>query len=299
MEMLNFIWPWLAIWLAWVWVAIWQWILAKKAIEMMWKNPKEYVFYMVVAILWLALVESAAIYWLIVSFQLLGSESIWLFSSIAAWLSIWLTGLWVWIWEWKLVAWALWAMERNPKIKYNLLWFMVLFLALIEVSAVYWLVISFMIINSWIEHASFMWAWFAIWLAGLWVAVWRGYLTERSIEIMWANSKEMISYLAISILWIALAETAAIYWIIVSFSIVQNDISLLLNSYAAIGAWVGIWIAWLWVWLWQGLIVAWAMTAINKAPEFKTKILSSMVLFVALAETAAIYALILAFNTIY
>ena len=67
---LTYVWAWLAVWLAWVWAAIWQWILAKKAMEVMWKTPSLATFFLTVTILGIALVESVVIYWLVISFQL-------------------------------------------------------------------------------------------------------------------------------------------------------------------------------------------------------------------------------------
>ena len=76
MDLLNYVWPGLAVWLAWIWVAIWQWILAKKAMEVMGKTPAMTTFYLTVTILGIALVESAVIYWLVVAFQLLAADGL-------------------------------------------------------------------------------------------------------------------------------------------------------------------------------------------------------------------------------
>ena len=61
----------LAVWLPWIAVGIWEWYVAKTAVENMWKNPEISSILMVLTILWMALVESAAIYWLVVAFNLL------------------------------------------------------------------------------------------------------------------------------------------------------------------------------------------------------------------------------------
>ena len=63
---------WLAVWLPGLAVGIWEWYLAKVSVENMGKNPELSGFYMILTILWMALVESAAIYGLIIAFQLLG-----------------------------------------------------------------------------------------------------------------------------------------------------------------------------------------------------------------------------------
>jgi len=145
---LVYLWAGLAVWLAWVWVAIGQGILAKQAMEVMGKNPKMSTFFLTITILWVALVESAVIYWLVVSFQILGAEGLNGFAAVWAGLAIGLTSLGAWIWEWKLVWGALEAMNRNPEFKGKIMSFMVLFLALIEVVAIYGLIIAFQIIEK-------------------------------------------------------------------------------------------------------------------------------------------------------
>ncbi len=139
---LIYIWAGLAVGLAWLWVAIGQWILTKASIEVLWKNPKMASNLRVFTILWLALVESAAIYWFVVAYQILTAESISSFNAIWAGLAIWIPAFGAWYWEWKLVAWAINALNRNPENKNWVLQFMILFLALIEVVAIYGLIIA-------------------------------------------------------------------------------------------------------------------------------------------------------------
>lgn len=292
-EFLNYVWPWLSVWLAWIWVAIGQWILAKKSMEVIGKTPKMATFFLTVTILWIALVESAVIYWLVTAFQLFDAEGIWLFSSIATWLAIWLTWCGAWVWEWVLIAWALWAMNRNPDAKWKIMAFMVLFVALVEVVAIYWLIIAFQIINTWVESAAYVWAWLAIWFAWLWVAIWQWLLSSKSLEIMGQNPKMMTFFLTVTILWMALVESAAIYWLIVAFQILS---ATEITAFAAIWAWFAIWLTWLWAWVWEWVLIRWAIEAMNTSPETKWKVMAFMVLFVALVEVVAIYWLIIAFK---
>jgi len=296
MDYLNFVWPGLAVWLAWIWVAIGQWILAKKAMEVMGKNPNMATFYLTVTILGIALLESAVIYWLVIAFQLLNMEAFPLYNSIWAWLAIWLAWLWAWIWEWQLIAWALSAMNRNPAIKGKIMTFMVLFVALVEVTAIYGLIIAFSIMNAdpvvWWLHA--VWAWLAIWLAWVWVAIGRWYMSEKSLEVMGKNPKMISFFLTMSILWVALIESAAIYALIVSFSI----LSFTWLEIVWLAAWLAIWLTGLWVGIWEWLLIKWAIDSVNKSPEAKGKIMAFMVLFVALIEVIAIYGLIVSFKVL-
>ena len=136
------LWSALAIWLSWLWVALGQWLLAKTSIEILGKNPKLESSLRVFTILWIALVESAAIYWFIVAFQILWNDSMTTSQSIWAWLAVWITAFWAWFWEWKLVSGAMTALTTNPENKNMILQFMILFIALVESAAIYGLVVA-------------------------------------------------------------------------------------------------------------------------------------------------------------
>ena len=170
--------------------------------------------------------------------------------------------------------------------------FMVLFVALVEVTAIYWMLISLAIIDKWADLNSMyaLGAGLAIWLAWLWVAIGRWYMSEKSLEIMGQNPKMISFFLTVSILWVALIESAAIYWMVISYQILDFTWA----EAAAIGAGLAIWFTWLGAWIGEWLLIKGAMDSMNKAPEIKNKIMSFMVLFVALVEVIAIYWLVIA-----
>lgn len=141
------IWAALAIWLPGIWVAFGQSILAISSMDILWKNPKLYSTLLVYTILWIALIESIAIFWLLVAFQILGKEGIDSVHAIWAALAIWLTWFWAWLWEWRLVSETLQTVNRNPENKNQALQFMILFLTLIEVVAIYWLIIALQLLK--------------------------------------------------------------------------------------------------------------------------------------------------------
>ena len=134
----------LAIGLAGIGVGIGEWLLAKKSIETMGRNPELTSTFLVITILGIALVESAAIYGLIIALQILGLDPTTIAwpKAIAAGLAVGAAGLGAWIGEWFLVAWAMDAILRNPSIKGKIMTFMVLFLALVESVAIYGLIIA-------------------------------------------------------------------------------------------------------------------------------------------------------------
>lgn len=138
---------WLAIGLAWLWAAIWEWLLGKSAVEVLWKNPRIQGTLLTYMVLGAALVETAAIYGLIVAFQILGNPDLAPMNAIGAGLSIGLAALWMWIGEGYMVGASLEAINRNPENKNAVVQFMILSTALIETCAIYGLIIAFQLIK--------------------------------------------------------------------------------------------------------------------------------------------------------
>ena len=300
MELVNYIGPWLAVGLAGIGVAIGQGILAKKAVEVIGKRKEMMSFLLTVTILGIALVESAAIYGLIIAFQILDSQTISLTASIGAGLAIGLAGLGAGVGEWRLIAGALSAMDKNPDMKNKIMTFMVLFIALVESAAIYGLVIAFNILGhesftlgfDGVVPEAFLGMGLAVGLAGLGVAIGEGILAEKAMQMMGQREKMITFFLTVTILGIALVESAAIYGLVVAFDVLSKDLAL----WAATGAGAAIGFAGLGAWVGEGILVSGAMSAIARNPQIKWKILTFMVLFVALVEVTAIYGLIIAFQ---
>ncbi len=137
----------LAIGLAAIGVTIWQGITAKKALEIMGKNPELSGTILVYTILGIALVESAAIYALVIGFNIVSAESIEVMQAVGAGLAIGLAGLGAGLGEGFVAKEALAAVHRNPEIKGSILTYMVLFIALVESAAIYGLVLAFQILG--------------------------------------------------------------------------------------------------------------------------------------------------------
>jgi F0F1-type ATP synthase membrane subunit c/vacuolar-type H+-ATPase subunit K len=139
----------LAIGLAGLGVGIGEGMVAKKSLESMGKNPELSNYFLVLTILGIALVESAAIYGLIIAFQIMGMDPAttapW--APIAAGLAIGLSGLGAGIGEGMLVSGAMDATLRNPAMKSKIMTFMILFLALVESVAIYGLIIAFQLLG--------------------------------------------------------------------------------------------------------------------------------------------------------
>ncbi len=290
------IWASLSIWLAWFWVSIWLWLLISKSISRIWLPWISGKSLIPVTVLWVALVESAAIYWLVVAFQIIwwDPSTVWL-NSIWAWLAVWLAWLWVWLWEWYIWERAMQAMTVNWASRAKITTYMVLFIAMVESLAIYWLIIAIRLVwhnDLWIWA---LWAWVAIWLAWAWVALWWGFLSGKSIRLIWKRPELTWFLVTVSILWMAILESSWIYGLIVSFQIIGHEAMWVL----AIWSWLAIWLAWGWVWLAAGHVISWAFEAIARNPKEKTKYLTFMILFVALIEVLAIYWFIIAFQILW
>jgi len=148
MDSLVYIGAGLSIGLAWLGVAMGQWVLSNTSVDILGKNPKLKSTLMIYTIVWTAIVESCAIYGFIIAMSILWKTWIDWYQAIGAGLAIWLSALWAGYGEWKLVSWALEAVNRNPENKASVLQFMLLFSAMIESIAIYWLIISMNILGK-------------------------------------------------------------------------------------------------------------------------------------------------------
>lgn len=148
---LNFVWVALAIGVTGLWVTICQWLVAREAIEAQWKNPDLAGTLRTLTILWLALVESAAIYGLVVAILILQKVGVDWFAAtqwLAAWLAIALPWFAAWLGQGMIVINAIKAVLRNPADTANIRTNMIIFIALVESAAIYGLVTAILILNK-------------------------------------------------------------------------------------------------------------------------------------------------------
>ncbi len=145
------------------------------------------------------------------------------------------------------------------------------------------------------DTTLFLGAGLAIGLAGLWVGIWEWIIAKKSLKIMGMNPELSWSFLVLTILGIALTESAAIYGLIIALQIMWLDPATV-SSWAVIAAGLAVGAAWFGAWVWEGLLVSGAMEAILRNPEMKGKIMTYMILFLALVESSAIYGLVVALS---
>lgn len=133
----------------------------------------------------------------------------------------------------------------------------------------------------------------AVGIAGIGVSIGEGIVAKKSLECMGKNPDMSNYFLVLTILGIALTESAAIYGLFIALQIKGADPAVL-SAWQAIGAGLAVGIAGSGAGVGEGLLVAGAMDATLRNPEMKTKIMTYMILFLALVESAAIYGLFIA-----
>ncbi|MDD3793767.1 MAG: ATP synthase F0 subunit C [Candidatus Gracilibacteria bacterium] len=282
----------LSIGLAGLGISIGQGFLIYKAMEVIGKNPKMSPFYLTITVLGVALVESAGIYGLIIAFKILSTTFVDPVTAIGVGLAIGLSGLGAGVGEGYLVSGALESMNKDPDNKSKILTYMILFLALVESSAIYGLIIAFQLLTK-LDISPFLsvGAGLAVGFAGLGVGIGEGLLSRKSLLVI-GDKPELTSYLLpITVLGIALVESAAIYGLIISFSIINA--TNLIDPVIAIGAGLSVGLAGLGVGVGEGVLVSNAIESMGISRVNKTKILTYMILFLALVESSAIYGLII------
>lgn len=137
-----------------------------------------------------------------------------------------------------------------------------------------------------------LWAGLAVGLAWLWVAIGEWLLAKKSMDVSGKNPELEWYMKSVTILGMALVETAAIYGLIYAILLlfVFTDVS----AWAALAWGLAVGISWLGVGIGEGMLVSGAMDSMLRNPETKDKARTNMILYLALVETAAIYGLITA-----
>ena len=133
----------------------------------------------------------------------------------------------------------------------------------------------------------------AIILATLGVTIGEGWITKASMKNLGVNPELQGTLMVMTILGVALVESCAIYWLIVAFKILGTEDISWVSSLTA-GLTIGI--PAMIVGIAEGGVARAAMDAVLRNPEAKGKIMTAMIIFIALIESCAIYGLIVAFS---
>lgn len=130
----------------------------------------------------------------------------------------------------------------------------------------------------------------AIGLSGLGVTIGEALIGKESLDVLSKNPDLSKSLKSMTILGIALAESAAIYGLVVALLILFVDVS----AGQAIAAGLSIGLVGFAAGLCEWWIVKQALQSYLRNPAIEGEIKSNMILYVAMVESAAIYALVVA-----
>lgn len=135
-------------------------------------------------------------------------------------------------------------------------------------------------------------AWVAVGLAGLGVTLGEAWVAKTAVEAQGKNPELAPTLRSLTILGLALVESAAIYGLVVMILILQKAGADGFTAGQAMGAALAIGLPWFGAWVWEGAIVVKAIQAILRNPSDANNIRTNMIIFIAIVESAAIYGLV-------
>lgn len=136
-----------------------------------------------------------------------------------------------------------------------------------------------------------LWALLAVVLTGLGATIGEAWIGVKSLDVFSKNPNLWGNLRSLTILGIALVESAAIYGLVVALLILFTTDITWVQAVAAGGTIGGVWV---FTCLYEAKVVVQALDSILRNPEIEGEIRSNMILYVALVESAAIYALVTA-----
>jgi F-type H+-transporting ATPase subunit c len=146
MNEFAFVYAALAVGLVGLFVTLWEARIAKTSIDTVGKNPELNGELKGLTILGIALVESAAIYALLVAILITFTDGVSTTKAMAAMFAVTLPGILAWVGEASIVVAAIKAIQRNPSAAADIRGNMIIFIALVESAAIYGLVTALLIL---------------------------------------------------------------------------------------------------------------------------------------------------------
>lgn len=155
-------------------------------------------------------------------------------------------------------------------------------------------VISSIIVIYFIYYISIMnlallWALLAVVPTGIGATIGEALIGKKSLDTLAKNPNLAAGLKGMTILGIALVESAAIYGLVVALLILFT--AGISAEQGIIAGWI-IWAVGVFTCLCESWIVQQAIDGVLRNPEIESEIRGNMILFVALVESAAIYALV-------
>lgn len=131
-------------------------------------------------------------------------------------------------------------------------------------------------------------------IAWLGVTLWEAWVAKTAIEAQWKNPELGGTFRSITILGLALVESAAIYGLVAAILILQKVGVEWFDPMQGLAAALAIALPGFAAWVWEAAIVVNAIKAILRNPADAANIRTNMIIFIAIVESAAIYGLVTA-----
>lgn len=144
------------------------------------------------------------------------------------------------------------------------------------------------------DSINFIWVALAAWLTGLWVTLWEARVARTAVESQGKNPELWSEFRSLTILGLALVESAAIYGLVAAILILQKVGVEWFDPMQGLAAALAIALPWFAAWIWEAAIVVNAIKAILRNPSDAANIRTNMIIFIAIVESAAIYGLVTA-----
>jgi F-type H+-transporting ATPase subunit c len=135
-------------------------------------------------------------------------------------------------------------------------------------------------------------AWIAVWVTGLAVTAAEAWVAKTAVDAQGKNPDLGSTLRSLTILGLALVESAAIYGLVVMILILQKIGVDGFTGWQAMGAAMSIALPGVLAGLGEGAIVVNAIKSILRNPSDAGNIRTNMIIFIAIVESAAIYGLV-------
>lgn len=134
----------------------------------------------------------------------------------------------------------------------------------------------------------------AVGLTWLGVTLWEARVAKIAIESQGKNPELWSEFRSLTILGLALVESAAIYGLVTAILILQKVWVEWFDPMQGLAAALAVALPGFAAWVWEAAIVVNAIKGVLRNPSDAANIRTNMIIFIAIVESAAIYGLVTA-----
>lgn len=144
------------------------------------------------------------------------------------------------------------------------------------------------------DSINLIWVALAAGLTGLWVTLGEARVAKTAVESQGRNPELWGEFRSLTILGLALVESAAIYGLVAAILILQKVGVAGFDPMQGLAAALAIALPGFAAGLWEAAIVVSAIKSVLRNPSDSANIRTNMIIFIAIVESAAIYGLVTA-----